>query len=59
MKGIVLRRKLQFILPRLSLLTISKSFIRPRLACGYAIYDQPTDKSFLTHFMPLVSFYTS
>ena len=57
MKGIVLLRKLQFIfLLCLSLLTIYKSFIRPHLDYGDAIYDQPSDKSFLTHFMPLVSF---
>ena len=58
MKGIVLLRKLQFILPCLSLLTINKSFIRPHLDYGDVIRDQPSDKSFLTHFMPLVPSYT-
>ena len=40
MKGIGLLRKLQSILPRTSLLTIYKSFIRPRLDYGDVDYDQ-------------------
>ena len=48
MKGIVLLRKLQFILPRLPLLTIYKSFIQPHLDYGDVIYDQPSDKLLLS-----------
>ena len=48
MKGIVLLRKLQSILPCLSLLTIYKSFMRPFLDYEDVIYDQPSDKSFLS-----------
>ena len=40
MKRIGLLRKLQSILPRTSLLTIYKSFIRPRLDYGDVDYDQ-------------------
>ena len=39
-KTIGLLRKLQNTLPRPSLLTIYKSFIRPHLDYGDAIYDQ-------------------
>ena len=45
-KGLGLLRKLQTILPRNSLLTIYKSFIRPLLDCADAIYDQPSNASF-------------
>ena len=41
MKGIGLLRKLQSILPRTSLLTIYKLFIRPHLDYGDIVYDQP------------------
>ena len=46
MKSIVLLRKLQPVLPCLSLLTIYKSFMEPFLYYE-DIYDQPSDKSFL------------
>ena len=48
MKGIVLLRKLPPILPRSSLLNICKSFIWPFLDYEDVIYDQPSDKSFLS-----------
>ena len=41
-----LLRKLQNTLPRLSLLTICKSFIRPHLGYGDSIYDQAHNASF-------------
>ena len=41
-----LLRKLQNTLPRLSLLTICKSFIRPHLDYGDSIYDQAYNASF-------------
>ena len=41
-----LLRKLQNTLPRLSLLTICKSFIRPHLDYGDSIYDQAHNASF-------------
>ena len=41
-----LLRKLQTVLPRNSLLTIYKSFIRPLLYCADVIYDQPSNASF-------------
>ena len=46
MKGISLLRKLQSILPRTSLLTIYKSFIRPHLDYGDVVYDQPSNDAF-------------
>ena len=46
MKGIGLLRKLQSILPRTSLLTIYKSFIRPHLDYGDVVYDQPSNDDF-------------
>ena len=45
-KGIGLIRKLAHVLPRQSLLTIYKSFIRPHLDYGDIIYDQPNNQSF-------------
>ena len=45
-KTIGLLRKLQNTLPRPSLLTIYKSFIRPHLDCGDIIHDQANNKSF-------------
>ena len=45
-KGIAALRKLQNIVPRNSLLTIYKSFIRPHLDYGVIIYDQPNNGSF-------------
>ena len=45
-RGIDIIKKLQSKLPRNVLLTIYKSFIRPRLNCGDILYDQPTNDSF-------------
>ena len=45
-KGIAVLRKLQNIIPRNSLLTISFSFIRPHLDYGDIIYHQPNNGSF-------------
>ena len=45
-KSIGLLRKLQLILPRRSLVTIYKSFIRPHLDYGDIIFDQAFNKSF-------------
>ena len=45
-KTISLLRKLHHILPRLPLLTIYKSFIRPHLDYGDIIYDQAYNASF-------------
>ena len=45
-KSIVLLCKLQMILPRRSLVTIYKSFIRPHLDYGDIIFDQAFNKSF-------------
>ena len=45
-KTIGLLRKLQNALPRPSLLTIYKSFIRPHLDYGDIIYDQAYNASF-------------
>ena len=45
-KAIGLLQKLQNILPRPTLLTISKCFIRPHLDYGYIIYDQAYNLSF-------------
>ena len=45
-KGVGLLRTLQTILPRNSLLTIYKSFIRPLLDYADVIYDQPSNASF-------------
>ena len=45
-KGIGVIRKLHYVLPRHSLLTIYKSFIRPHLDYGDIIYDQPNNQTF-------------
>ena len=45
-KGIGLIRKLAHVLPRQSLLTIYKSFIRTHLDYGDKIFDQPNNESF-------------
>ena len=47
MKGIDLLQKLQSVLPRISLLTVCKSFIRPHLDYGDVVYDQPSNDAFL------------
>ena len=45
-RGIGVIRKLRHILPRHSLITIYKSFVRPHLDYGDIIYDQPNNESF-------------
>ena len=45
-KSIGLIRKFQNFLPRLSLLQIYKSFVRPHLDCGDIIYDKAFIGSF-------------
>ena len=45
MKGICIK-KLSNVLPRKSLITIYKSFVRPHLDYGDMIYDQPNNESF-------------
>ena len=45
-KIIGLLRKLQAFLPRQSLVTVYKAFIRPHLEYGDIIYDQTYNKSF-------------
>ena len=45
LKGVGLLRKLSTLLPRQSLLTIYKSFIRPHLDYGDVIYDRPLNES--------------
>ena len=47
MKRIDLLQKLQSVLPRISLLTVCKSFIRPHLDYGDVVYDQPSNDAFL------------
>ena len=47
-KGIGIIKRLSHILPRKSLLTIYKSFIRPHLDYCDVIYDQPNNESFST-----------
>ena len=44
-KGIELIRKLALVLPRQSLITIYKSFIRPHLDYGGIIYHEPNNES--------------
>ena len=44
-KGINFVRKMNLSLPRTSLLTIYKSFVRPHLDYGDVIYDQPNNSS--------------
>ena len=45
-KGIGIIRKLAHVLPRESLVTIYKSFVRPHIDYGDIIYDQPNNDSF-------------
>ena len=45
-KSIGLLRKLQKLLPRRSLVTIYKSFIRPHIDYGHVIFDQAHNNSF-------------
>ena len=46
MKRIGIIKKLSNVLPRKSLITIYKSFVRPQLDYGDLIYDQPNNESF-------------
>ena len=46
MKEIGIIKKLSNVLPRKSLITIYKSFVRPHLDYGDLIYDQPNNESF-------------
>ena len=46
MKGIGVIKRLSKMLPRYSLLTICKSFVRPDFDYGDILYDQPNHKSF-------------
>ena len=45
-KGIGIIRKLAHLLPRESLITIYKSFVRPHIDYGDIIYDQPNNEHF-------------
>ena len=45
MTGVGLINKLRSLLPRSSLLTIYKSFVRPHLDYGDIIYDQPNNQT--------------
>ena len=45
-KGISVLKKLRYSLPRKSLLTIYKAFLRPLVDYGDIIYDQPQNESF-------------
>ena len=46
-KGVGTLRKLFYLIPRTSLITIYKSFIRPHLDYGDFIYDKPNNNSFI------------
>ena len=45
-KGISVIKKLRYILPRKSLVTIYKVFFRPLIDYGYIIYDQSQNECF-------------
>ena len=45
-QSIGILRKLYNVLPRYSLITIHKSFIRPQIDYGAIIFDQPENESF-------------
>ena len=45
-KGISVIKKLRYSLPRTSLITIYKAFLRPLIDYGDIIYDQPQNESF-------------
>ena len=45
-KGISIIKKLRHTLPRKSLLTIYKAFLRPHIHYEDTIYDQPSNESF-------------
>ena len=42
-KGVTVVRKMNLLLPRSSLLTIYKSFVRPHVDYGDIIYDEPNN----------------
>ena len=42
-KGVNVKRKMNLLLPRFSLVTIYKSFVKPHLDYGDVIYDQPNN----------------
>ena len=45
-KGISVTKKIRHSLPRKSLITIEKAFLRPLIDYGDIIYDQPKNESF-------------
>ena len=45
-KGIAVIKRLRHSLPRISLITINKAFLRPLIDYGDIIYDQPQYESF-------------
>ena len=45
-KGVAVIKKLRYSLPRKSLITIYKTFLRPLIAYGDIIYGQPQNESF-------------
>ena len=53
-KGIRVIRKLNNILPRSTLLTIYRSFVRSHLDYGDVIYDQPENESFNVIYLFLI-----
>ena len=55
-KGIGIIRKLHYVLPRHSLLTIYKSFIRPHLDYGDIIYDQSNNQAFSSNKIEAVQY---
>ena len=49
-KGVAVIKKLRYSLPRKSLITIYKAFLRPLIDYGDIIYDQPQNESFCEKF---------
>ena len=45
-KGVAVIKKLRYSLPRKSLVTIYRAFLRPLIDFGDIIYDQPLNESF-------------
>ena len=52
-KGIGIHKSLSHILPRKSVITIYKSFLRPHLGYCDVIYDQPNNKSLCSKIEPI------
>ena len=52
-KGTSVIKKLRHSLPRKSLLTIYKAFLRPLIDYGDMIYDQPQNESFCNKIKPV------